>query len=184
MLGLHCDHRTRITHTFPRRASKMSLNGCRVSSRFVTDALEPLVAFPVEQFCGPFEVVIVERAQRCLQPQRPASAGGGGAHRGAALQKNPHFGQRGQRLSIESHDHAPRMTAQAHLSLESRCLLQAHVSLKKRLGLDNSKLCGTSTRTAVVPSFYADIRASRSDFVKYIFARTRKFIDVKSPCLL
>ncbi len=35
----------------------------------------------------------------------------------------------GQRLSIESHDYSPRMTAQTHLSLESRCLLQAHVSV-------------------------------------------------------
>ncbi len=40
-------------------------------------------------------------------------------------------GQRGQRLSIEIHDHSPRMTAQAHLSLESRWLLQAHVSLEE-----------------------------------------------------
>ena len=35
--------------------------------------------------------------------------------------------QRGQRLGIEGHDHAPNMSVQVHLSLESGHLVQAHV---------------------------------------------------------
>ena len=88
---------------------------------------------------SPFEGVVVKRAQPSLQPTllQPTLTVRLGrwreVHRGAALEKSSYLGQRGQRLSIESHDHSPRMTAQAHLSLESRCLLQVHVSLEEAI---------------------------------------------------